>query len=305
MSDSLLKFLFRRAPVRGGVVRLERAWQQMTEFHDYPAPVTRLLGEMTAAAALLATNIKFNGALILQIHGDGPVKLLVVECQPDLRMRATAKLRDATIADDAHGLQRLVNTHGRGRCVITLDPIDRLPGQQPYQGVVLLEGDSIAQALQNYMQRSEQLDSRLWLAADGHAAAGLLLQKLPQEGGRTGPAGDEDAWPRATMLAATLTRDELLRTDCATLTRRLFWQETLEPFAPLTPRFKCTCSRERIGRMLISLGRAEVEEIVAEQGRVEVTCDFCNARRVFDAIDVGQLFATGAADEAVAPARPH
>ncbi len=304
MSDSLLKFLFRSAPVRGGIVRLDAAWKQMIAFHDYPAPVTRLLGEMTAAGALLATNIKFAGRLILQIHGDGPVKLLVVECQPDVGLRATAKLRADVAIAEAAGLQALVNAHGRGRCAITLDPRDPKPGQQPYQGVVPLEGETIAQALQAYMRRSEQLDTHLQLAADDDIAAGLLLQKLPREGGR-GALDDDDAWNRALALAGTLGGAELLAQPPDALAHRLFWQEPLEAYAPITPRFQCTCSRDRIGRMLLSLGREEVESIVAEQGRVEVTCDFCNARRVFDAIDVAQLFRTGSAAEIDDTARRH
>ena len=304
MSDRLLKFLFKGAPVRGEVVRLHASWRKMIEFHDYPPAVTRLLGEMTAAAALLATNIKFSGSLILQIQGDGPVRLLVVESRPDLGMRATAKLRDdAAIPDDAD-MQALVNAHGRGRCAITLDPRDPAPGQRPYQGVVALEGQTIAQALEAYMRQSEQLDSRLWLAADGTVAAGVLLQKLPRTSGQTA-SGDNDAWDRALALAGTLKHEELLGETSETLVRRLFWQEQLEPYAPLTPRFECVCSRERIGRMLVSLGREEVDDIVAEQGRVEVTCDFCNARRVFDAIDVSHLFATGSSADLTDTARPH
>ena len=305
MTDSLLKFLFRRAPVRGGIVRLDAAWKQMIALHDYPAPVTRLLGEMTAAAALLATNIKFAGSLVLQIHGDGPVKLLVVECQPGVGLRATAKLRIDAAIDAAAGLQSMVNLHGRGRCAITLDPRDPQPGQQPYQGVVPLEGDTIAQALESYMRRSEQLDTHLRLAADGDIAAGLLLQKLPREGGRGGATEDDDAWNRALALAGTLGAAELLAQPPAALAHRLFWQEPLDAYAPITPRFQCACSRERIGRMLLSLGREEVESIVAEQGQVEVTCDFCNAKRVFDAIDVAQLFATGSAAAIDDSARPH
>jgi molecular chaperone Hsp33 len=308
VSDSLLKFLFQGAPVRGGIVRLDSAWKEMTAHHDYPAPVSRLLGEMTAAVALLATSIKFNGALILQIHGDGPVKLLVVECQPDLGLRATAKLRtDATIAEDA-SMKSMINLHGRGRCAITLDPRDPQPGQQPYQGVVPLEGKSIARALEAYMRRSEQLDTHLWLAADRDIAAGMLLQKLPLEGGRrTGgrsasPAAvDDDAWSRALTLAGP----ELLAQPPEVLMRRLYWQEKIERYAPIRPRFQCSCSRERIGRMLLSLGREEVDSIIAEQKHVEVTCDFCNAKRVFDAIDVAQLFATGSAAELTDTARPH
>jgi molecular chaperone Hsp33 len=307
VTDRLLKFLFRDAPVRGEVVRLEDAWQRMIQFHDYPAPVTSLLGQMTAAAALLAANIKFNGALTLQIHGDGPVRLLVVECQPDFRLRATAKLHEGAPIPTVAGLTDLVNVHGNGRCVITLDPRDRLPGQQPYQGVVPLEGDSIAGALESYMRQSEQLDTRLWLAAGDRVSAGVLLQKLPREGGTAVSAGatqDDDAWPRASMLAGTLTPEELLAVSPEMLVKRLFWEERLDHATPATPQFSCSCSRERIGRMLRSMGRDEVDSIVAERGSVEVTCDFCNARQNFDAVDVAQLFATGMTVEADSE-RPH
>ena len=304
MADKLLKFTFHNAPVRGEVVRLERAWQAMTEHHEYPPPVMRLLGEMTAAAALLATNIKFAGSLIMQIHGDGPVNLLVVECQPDLRLRATAKLRqDAAIGADA-GMRELVNVSGQGRCAITLDPADRLPGQQPYQGIVSLQGDSIAQAIEMYMRQSEQLESRLWLAADARGCAGVLLQKLPDAGGLSElSVADSDAWERTSALAATLTAEELLSLEADTVTRRLFWQERLDHYRPLVPRFECRCSRDRIGKMLLSLGRDEVGSIIEERGTVEVTCDFCNARQTFDAIDVAQLFHTGSARDVPARAQ--
>ncbi len=304
MSDRLLKFLFHDAPVRGEVVQLAEAWQQVIEHHDYPAPVLALLGEMTAAATLLAANIKFNGALTIQVHGDGPVRLLVVECQPDFRLRATAKLREgADVSPDAD-LRTLVNASGQGRCAITLDPLERLPGQQPYQGIVPLSGDSIAHALETYMRQSEQLDTRLWLAADNKVASGVLLQKLPAEGGRAAQSHDTDAWDRTTTLAATLTQPELLANGPEALVRKLFWQERLEHGAAFAPSFECSCSRERIGRMLLSLGRDEVDDIVREQGHVEVTCDFCNKTQTFDAVDVGQLFATGDSSNAV-PERKH
>ncbi len=303
--DTLLRFLLTGAPVRGGAVRLDEAWRRMIEFHRYPDEVLQLLGEMTAAAALLATSIKFNGALILQLHGDGPVSLLVVECQPDLRMRATAKLGTEPIGA-ATGLQKLVNAQGRGRCVITLDPVDRLPGQQPYQGVVPLEGDSIAQALQAYLLQSEQLDSRLWLAAGASGAAGLLLQKLPGEGGgAVHDSDDGDAWPRCVALAETLNSAELLTETPQTIVRRLFWQEEIEVFAPLVPRFECNCSRARIGKMLLALGQPEVDGIIRERGHVEVTCDFCNAQQRFDAIDVAKLFKDGVSADGPADSLPH
>ena len=301
MADTLLRFLFHDAPVRGEVVRLQASWRQMVANHRYPAPVARLLGEMTAAAALLAANIKFDGALILQIQGNGPVRLLVVEVQPGMRLRATAKLRETAVIGEDATLQQLTNPNGEARCAITLDPTGRRPGQQPYQGVVPLAGETIAEVLENYLRQSEQTESRLWLAADESAAAGVLLQKLPQEGGEAKP--DVDAWQRAGALTATLTREELLTLEAEALARRLYWEERLQHFPPAAPRFECNCSRERSGRMLLALGREEAESILAERGDVEITCDFCNARYAFDAVDVGQLFASGATREADASTR--
>lgn len=296
MSDRLLKFTFHGAPVRGELVRVADAWREMTAHHAYPAPVKRLLGEMVAAAALLASNIKFNGALVMQVHGDGPVKLLVVECQPDLALRATAKFGADPIADDA-SMRSLINRHGRGRFAITLDPRDPMPGQQPYQGIVPLDGDTMAEVLETYMRQSEQLETRLVLAADEEVSAGLLLQRLPDSGGAAGVI-DEDAWDRVTTLGATLRRDELLQHAPEILARRLYSQEVLAHQATLAPRFSCRCSRERIGRMLVSLGREEVDSIIEELEKVTVTCDFCGRQYSFDAVDVAQLFASGETAEA-------
>jgi molecular chaperone Hsp33 len=303
VSDLLLKFLFRDAPVRCEIVRIDDTWRRMLAHRTYPAPVTALLGEATAAALLLAANIKFRGALVLQVQGDGPVRLLVVECQSDLTVRATAKLREgASIAPD-DGLPELVNRGGHGRCAITLDPQDRRPGQQAYQGIVPLEGRTMADVLETYMRQSEQLDTRLWLAADHAAAAGLLLQRLPASGAGASARPDPDAWDRARALCASLTPDELLRHEPDTLARRLFGQETLEALAPGTPRFDCTCSRERMERTLVTMGRSEAESIVAERGLIEVRCDFCGRRQVFDADAVRRLF--GAAEAPPdGPSRP-
>lgn len=293
MNDTLLKFLFKSAPVRGEIVQLGQAWAEMSEHHDYPPAVVRLLGEMVAAAPLLAATIKFNGALILQVHGDGPVKLMVVEVQPDLSIRATAKLREGAVVPDDAGMKALINASGRGRCAITLDPKDRLPGQQPYQGVVPLEGETIAEVLEAYMRQSEQLDTRLWLCADSRVAAGMMLQKMPGTGGTAAEHADPDAWDRLQMLAATIKPEEMQTLAPAEVMRRLFWQESPEASEPLAPRFACACSRERIGRMLHSLGREEVDSIIQELGAVHVTCEFCNRQYEFDAVDAEQLFATG------------
>lgn len=296
MSDRLLKFMFRGAPVRGELVRVADAWREMTAHHQYPAPVKRLLGEMVAAAALLASNIKFNGALVMQVHGDGPVKLLVVECQPDLSLRATAKFSEQAVASGAT-MRELINRTGRGRFAITLDPRDPAPGQQPYQGIVPLDGDTMADVLENYMRQSEQLETRLVLAADEDVSAGLLLQRLPDTGGTAGDI-DEDAWDRVTTLGATLSAEELLRLSPENLARRLYSQEVLDHQATLAPRFACRCSRERIGRMLVSLGREEVDSIIAELATVTVTCDFCGRQYAFDVVDAAQLFASGETIEA-------
>ncbi len=301
MSDRLLKFLFHQAPVRGELVRLGRSWQTMTALHAYPEPVLRLLGETTAAATLLSATIKFAGNLILQIHGDGPVQLLVVECQPDLAFRATAKLRgDACIGPNA-GWRELVNAGGLGRCAITLDPGKSPAGLQRYQGIVPLEGGSVAEALEAYLRQSEQIESRLWLAAGQQAASGMLLQRIARASGPDTEL-DEDAWRRTTLLSDTVTSAELLERSAEDMVHRLFWQERLEQTTPMTPRFACTCSRGRTGRMLVQLGRGEVDSILADQGGVSVTCDFCHALYSFDAVDVGALFATGSTDPV--PRRP-
>ena len=308
--SELHKFIFEGLPVRGMLVRLTDSWQEVLRRRaqadaSWPPPVRSLMGQMAAAATLMQANIKFNGALILQVFGDGPVRLAVAEVQPDLAFRVTATVTSA-VADDA-SLEAMLNVGGAGRCAITLDPKNRLPGQQPYQGVVPLHGDrreplqQVSQVLEHYMLQSEQLDTRLILAANDEVAAGLLIQRLPVEGaGNLGTARNEDdiglneAYNRIAMLAATLSPDELLGLDVDTVLRRLFWEETLRRFEPmrgeLGPRFACTCARERVAQMLRGLGREEVDSVIAEQGRVEVGCEFCGSKYHFDAVDAGELF---------------
>ena len=307
--DTCLKFLFEGLPVRGMLVRLEGSWQEALARRAEPHPpeLRGLLGEMAAAAVLMQANIKFNGSLVLQVFGDGPVKLAVAEAQPDLGFRATAKLVGAV--PPGAQLEALLNVHGQGRCAITLDPKDRLPGQQPYQGIVPLHGDRreplqrLEQVLEHYMLQSEQLDTRLVLAADDRVAAGLLIQRLPVQGegnleGQRGlrnedEIGIHEGFNRIALLAATLTREELVGLDPQTVLRRLFWEESVRLFEPLTPRFACTCSRGRVAGMLVGLGREESDSLIAERGEVEVGCDFCGALYRFDAVDVGELFTPG------------
>lgn len=295
------------------IVRLTDAWTEIlrrraaSSTGSYPEPVQAMLGEMVAAGALMQSNIKFHGALILQVFGDGPVKVAVAEVQSDLSLRATASVKGEVRAGD--GLGDMVNVHGMGRCAITLDPTDRLPGQQPYQGVVPLVDaqqrklGTLTEALQHYMRQSEQLETTLVLAADDKVAAGLLIQRLPLEGlaNLEGQAGQSEAdlhehYNRIATLAASLKREELLTLDVETILRRLFWEERLQRFEPYSeesaPRFACTCSRERVRHMIQGLGEIEAREILAERGVIMVDCDFCGAQYRFDTIDVTQLFTT-------------
>lgn len=289
--DSLERFLLRNAPVRGEIVSLDAAWQAVIGRHDLPACVRDRLGELAAAALLLAATLKFDGALILQIHGDGPVALLVVECDAHSRFRATVKLREDIPVPAQATLAELVNAQGRGRFVVTLEARHGDDGTQSYQGIVPFEGETVAQVLEHYMSRSEQVPTRLWLAADGTRASGLLLQRLPDEGG-TAAAGprDTDGWERLCHLADTLRTGELLELPPATVLHRLFWQESLHGFDRRECRFACRCSRGRVASMLRMLGRDEVDSILAERGSIEVRCEFCNLGYGFDAVDAAGLF---------------
>ena len=303
------KFMFEGLPVRGVVVRLTDSWQELQARREQPLPdaVMALLGEMSACALLLQGNLKFEGALVMQMAGDGPVQLAVAEARTDLSYRATAKVTGAVPRLDSSGqfnLADLLNVHGGGRCAITLDADDRPPGVQPYQGVVPLNDEHaarfsrLAEAVEQYMRLSEQLDTKIVLAADAHSAAGMLVQRMPLEGeanleGRVGAEQAAEllaAFPRIAMKVATLKPEELLGLPMDQLLHRLFWEEPLRRFDPATPRFACTCSRERVGRMLVGLGREEIESILAERAEVEVACNFCGAPYRFDAVDCAQLF---------------
>jgi len=276
MTDTLTKYLFEDRSVRAETVRLTQTWQDARVHHVYPPAITRLLGELTAASALLAANLKFDGSLVLQLQGDGPIALIVVECRADLHLRATVKLREGRAMPDDGDLQSLLNPGGSGRFIVLLDPRHKMPGQQAYQGVVPLTGDTVAAVLEHYMRASEQIDTRLWLQADSSHAAGLLLQRLPRQGGVTSTADTaDDTWSRAGLLADTVKPGELIATDSDTLIRRLYNEETLLAFTPLPVRWHCTCTRAKVADMLRMLGASEVDQILREQETVSVTCEFC------------------------------
>lgn len=278
LNDQLHPFVFENTPIRGNTVRLQDTYNTALQHVDYPPLLKNALGELMAAAALLAATLKLeNGALVLQIQGKGPLNLLVVECSATLEMRATAKWQG-----EIHNLS-FTELVGSGHFVITLDPKD---GGQTYQGIVPIEGDSISEILQNYMERSEQIETRIWLACNHQAAAGMLLQKLPDL-----PDQDEDAWARTGFLAETITEEELITLPAETLLTRLFHQEDVRLFDPRNIYFRCSCSRKNVSNMLKMLGSTEVDSIIEERGEIEVNCDFCNAAYVFDKMDAEQLFA--------------
>jgi molecular chaperone Hsp33 len=304
--DHLQRLNFNALPVRGELVSVQTAWQHIVSLHQYPPAVQNLLGEMLAASALLSSTLKFEGSLIMQLHGDGPVRLLVCECHSDLGVRATAKLApDAAIANDAT-LTELVNPRGQARMAITLDPSEKLPGQKPYQGIVPLEGKTIAEMLEGYMSRSEQIESHLWLASNDDTCAGMLIQRLPQKGGSLKPPSESDEpWSRIVHLCSTLQKTELLSLAPGEIATRLFWQEGASLGAARTVKFRCTCSRERVADMLRRLGRTEVEGVIAEFEQVGVHCEFCNTHYVFDSVDAAQLFHSESAPPAVQGTAKH
>ncbi|STQ89200.1 Hsp33 family molecular chaperone HslO [Iodobacter fluviatilis] len=276
MKDSLERFLFDGLPVRGEIVQLDGTYKEVLTRHPYPPVLQKRIGELLAAAALLTATIKLDGTLVMQLRGNGPLKMLVVECTSEMTMRATARW-EGLISSDA----TLAELIGQGQFSIMIDPQDG----ETWQGVVGFEkGQSVAEIIENYMQRSEQLDTKIWLAADGEMAGGLLIQKLPEG------QGDVDGWDRVTALSQTIQDEELLSLPLRETLYRLYNEEKVRIFDPVTPSFACTCSRERVGGMLKMLGKEEIEGLLAEHGHVDVGCEFCNEKYQFDQVDVTQLF---------------
>ena len=291
--DTLHRFLLEGLGIRGELVHLDATWKSVQERRSYPEPLRTVLGECMGATALLAATIKLDGTLTLQARGGkGPVSLLVVEATGVRTLRGLARFDEI---GEASALPELI---GDACLAITVDPgadSDR------YQGIVEVDETTLSGVIEQYFTRSEQLPTRLWLACDGAAVAGLLLQMLPAS---TGVAVDDteraEAWERSIMLADTVTERELLDLDAHTLLRRLFVTEGCRVFQPERWGFACTCSRERVRTTLQSLGRSECESVLEDEGTVDVACEFCGASYGFDAVDVAELFAPGAM---AAPAR--
>ncbi|MGH1361787.1 MAG: Hsp33 family molecular chaperone HslO [Burkholderiaceae bacterium] len=294
MSNSLLRFHIQNTPVRGEWIELSDAWQQVVSRHAVDQTSLSMLGQLTAASLLLSATIKHQGSLTAQIVGDGPVTLIVAQCQANGTFRSTIKLSEKhpMPAEAEPDVSRLINPGGKARFAITIDP--REEGKTAYQGIVPLEGNSIARMLERYMFRSEQIPTRLWLAANRERATGLLLQRLPDPKRDAGQEHDTDAWARLQKLAETLGADEMLAENGETILHRLFWQEQTGPLESRPLRFECPCSRQKVNAMLQMLGAAEVQSILAEQGQVAVNCEYCNTPYLFDPVDVAGLFKPGA-----------
>lgn len=290
-TDCLNKFLLQDRSARVIAVQMDHVWRTACAHQPDVAPIRQLLGELMAAASLLSANLKFDGSIMLQLQGNGAIKLMVVECRQDLSLRATVKLNDIAVPDEA-SLQSLLNPDGQGRFSVILNPPSNTPGRQPYQGIVPLEADSVALALQDYMRQSEQLDTQLWLAAGQERIAGLLLQRMPADGGhgQTSAQERDASFEHAKVLCQTIDQKELLEQTSQTLLHRLFWETPIFGLESLDVSWRCGCDRTRVANMLRGLGQTEIESILAEQSQIEVTCEFCGTPYRFDPVDATALF---------------
>ncbi|NOX08643.1 MAG: Hsp33 family molecular chaperone HslO [Gammaproteobacteria bacterium] len=274
-NDLLHRFLIENTRVRGEMVHLNASWQAILERTNYPDNVRQILGEALAACALLSATIKFDGSLILQVRGDGPLHLLVAQANAQGALRGIAHWKGDVPKS------KLQDIFGNAQMLITIKPEQG----EPYQGIIALQGDTLKDAIENYFKQSEQLNTQLWLASDKDTCAGFLLQELPSD-----EADEDDSWNNSVQLAATLKPDEILDLPVKDLLHRLFHEKDIRLFDPEPLYFRCNCSNERIASMLLALGKEEVDFILQEQSLIEVGCEFCNANYKFDQVDIDALF---------------
>ena len=287
-ADQLLRFSFGQLDIRGELVYLDDSWQQVLARHDYPHGVRRQLGEALAAAALLSVTIKFDGTLIVQIQGQGPLRSLVAQMTSKGALRGLARWDGLVPEGDLHSV------FGDGTMLITI----MKAGGERYQSIVSLEGQALSDALAVYFRQSEQLPSSFRLFVTGERVAGLFLQQLPPadaNSGRDSLSHDEreEHWQRINLLASTVKADELLALPAATLLHRLFHEEQVHLLGSAPVHFACTCSRSKVTNTLASFGKQELQDILAQEGSIKVDCEFCNEQYLFDAVDVEALFEPG------------
>jgi molecular chaperone Hsp33 len=299
--DEVRRFIVENRPVRGHWVRLEGAWRELRAHKEYPEPVRELLGQAVAASVLLAATLKFNGTLTLQLQGNGAVKLLVAQCTHDYRLRAVANFDEvaveALIAESQSGaaFRRLVGTEGR--VVVTIESEEK---NTRYQGIVPLTGASLADSLETYFASSEQLPTRVLLAADGERGVGFLVQKLPDPA-HADESDMKEIWEDAQRGVERLSTTDLLLRPVEELLERGFATQDMRLFKGTPVQFECRCSQGRVSSLLRALGADEVRDVLKEQGAVTVTCEFCHRPYRFDAVDVEALFAEGAGKGGEAP----
>lgn len=272
-ADSVTPFGFESLPVRGALIHLSRSWRRMLRDHDYDAVVTETLGHAAAATGLIAQSLKFDGAVTLQILGGSALQMLVMQVTSELDVRGMAAVADAAAPRDFAGLTR------DSKCAVTVDS-----GGRPYQGIVEIDGESLAASLEQYFERSMQVPSHIALVADADVAAGVLLQQVP------GEHIDPDDWNRLHYLAQTLSTNDFAGEAGLQLIGKLFAEDDVRVYAPRSVDFRCRCTAAKTEDILRMLGEAEARETLAEQGRIEVTCEYCGRRRRFDAVDVERLF---------------
>lgn len=293
--DKFQKLLFPQAVARAETVTIDESFQAAISHQNLPLAVQRLAGEMAAAALLSAGALHYDGTVILQVAGDGPVRLMVVEVSPNLVYRVSVVMREQydPIEENA-SMQSLLNVHGNAQCSFILDPANRPQGVEPYRGLVALEGETFADVMTNYFIHSEQVETLMVLACDERRAGGIMIQKMPTQGGKALPEDyDEDGWNRLKLFVNTVNSEELLTLSPEEINRRLFWEENPEVMYEEHPVFRCSCSDERLYSVIRSLGRDEVDSILEERdGNIEITCQFCGRVRLFTRDDVNEIFAT-------------
>ena len=274
--DAVIPFVFESLPVRGALVQLERTWQRMQRDHDYADPVAEVLGHSAAATALIAQSLKFDGTITFQINSEGPLAMLVMQSTDYLDLRGMAS------ADDVEGGTAFADLVTGARCAVT---VDSGAMERPYQGIVEISSESLAASLENYFAQSVQIPSHVQLAQDSSRCGGILLQQMPDESPTL-----EDDWRRLGFLAKTLRAEDLADGASYELLHKLFAEDDVRAFKPREARFRCRCTQQKVEEVLRLLGEEETRSACEEQGKVEVTCEYCGRLRTFDVVDVTRVF---------------
>lgn len=276
--DTMQRFIFEEADIRGQIVRLNNSFTEILEQHKYPDMVHHLLGEGLVATVLLSALIKYSGQLTLQFQSDGVIKLLLVKCNNHFDIRGLVQYDHEKIA----GITEVNQLLGTGKLVVTIEQ----PKAMNYQSIIPIENNSLSSSLESYFGQSEQLATRIWMAVDKHAAVGMLLQLLPEKTVKD----REDFWRYAVQMGETVTDKELLQWDNQTLLTRLYHEDDIRIFETEAVKFKCTCNAKRIENAIKMLGKKEATDILTEKQRIVVTCEFCNKEFTFDRVDVERIF---------------